>query len=88
MDERDTKMCELPGCEEFFTRPSWVGRPEFAKRKYHNRTCAERSKQGRPRTGTSVIVPAAFYQPRYNAEGVWRPNAPGWPDVPRVPVRA
>lgn len=85
-DTPDEKACELPGCEEIFTRPPLVGRPAFAKRKYHSRECAEQAKQGRPRGG-SVLPIRAPHQPRYNAEGAWRPNAPGWPDVPRVPAR-
>lgn len=81
MDE-DEKVCQLPGCEEIFTRPSWCGRPQFAKQKYHNRACAEKAKINRDRGGSIVVAPAPIFVPRYNSEGRWRPNAPGWPDIP------
>ena len=81
-----TKTCALLSCgAEFTKRPntSWA---EFEKRQYCSQ---EHSTQGRARTAHNAVLASARRIPalptslRY-VDGVWRPSAPGWPDVPNT----
>ncbi|MHA6626913.1 hypothetical protein ACU61A_15870 [Pseudonocardia sichuanensis] len=82
----DTKSCET--CGETFTRNVGVeSRGRFDARKYCSRTCmgtARRRPGTKPRKAASIApVPV----PRVE-NGVWRPNAPGWPARPHIPGRS
>lgn len=81
----DSKPCEV--CGELFTRnPSSEGPGRWSARKYCGRDCMG---IGRRKPGAKQRkAPAIATAPRPRVEnGVWRPNAPGWPAQPRIPAR-
>lgn len=80
----DTKTCERPGCTQVFTRRPTLSRRQFEKRRFCARTCSDQvALGGRASKGKAEPpTPADVFVPRITPAGIWRPNAPGWPDTP------
>lgn len=84
------RFCAYGPCEDALVRSPGESHPHFAARKYcsHEHSAAARRKPTtpakRPNPGLNNSPPP--FVPRIE-NGVWRPNAAGWPAQPRIPAR-
>lgn len=92
MSAPDTKSCEV--CTEAFTRdPARENQQRWSARRYCSRTCmgvARRKVDKLPpvrRKRSGTVLPIERPRAPRIENGVWRPNAPGWPARPHIPAR-
>lgn len=83
--ETVVRFCEYVECLEPLTNPSQRKYCSQAHASAARRTVPEKpAKPKQPNLGLNSSPPP--FVPRYEGE-TWRPNAPGWPAQPRIPVR-
>jgi hypothetical protein len=90
--ETIVRFCEYDPCDDALVRYSGESQRRFAARRYctHEHSAAARrkpttpAKPKQPNLGLNASPPP--FVPRIE-NGVWRPNAAGWPAQPRIPVR-
>lgn len=88
-----TRLCEHRDCTNEMVKRADETRPEFRARRFCSRSCsgAARGAQNSPtalaRMKPGLLAAPPPYVPRIE-NGVWRPNADGWPAAPHIPQRS
>jgi hypothetical protein len=84
------RVCEYADCDNPLIRRPNESHPHFARRKYCGQACMGAARRVHPpkpsRANPGLNSAPPPFQPRIE-NGVWRPNAPGWPAAPRIPQR-